>query len=45
MVCRKILRHLKIEKIEYEAKSPRAPPTLDDFESENKEYFDQAQAW
>ena len=45
IVCRKILRHLKIETTQYESKPPRAPPTLDDFESENIEYFDQVQAW
>lgn len=44
-VCFSKDKHFKIESVEYEAKSPRAPPALDDFESENIEYFDQAKAW
>lgn len=45
LVCAKILKHLKMETVEYEAKTPRAPPVMDGFESDDLEYFDQAQAW
>ena len=45
MICRKILKHLKMETIEYEAKTPRAPPVIDDFEPDDLEFFDQARAW
>ena len=34
-----------METIEYEAKTPRAPPVIDDFEPDDLEFFDQAQAW
>lgn len=43
LVCAKILKHLKMETVDYEAKTPRAPPVMDGFESDDLEYFDQAQ--